>query len=231
MSLENEVLGTVRNGTMSETLVAGVTEILKIFLGKKGYLTGKLISDIADGLSYNVEQGQIWANNQLNSSDKTVSTTGWTDADTRDRHSYATLIIVQYLTELEKNQVGERFSYWHNQEVLNSFLWSIYENDLSKEVLFSKATLAKSAEGLFANTGEYYSILQTAIAYSALDSGERPYGDTGIRVLFNELNDIGFIYDQKNKDSFLDKSLFYLDIDKTRPVIAASFVTDLWLPT
>lgn len=57
---------------------------------------------------------------------------------------------------------------------------------------------AESISGRFNNEKSYASILATAIAYSAIDEGTRPFGDTGIRALYNDAGDLGTVLEDKN---------------------------------
>jgi Ca2+-binding RTX toxin-like protein len=48
-------------------------------------------------------------------------------------------------------------------------------------------------DGELQGQGQYADILRAIIAYSALDNGEMPFGNTGIRAMYNDANDLGKI--------------------------------------
>lgn len=67
------------------------------------------------------------------------------------------------------------------------------------------ASGATSVSGQFAENQDWASILQSALAYSAIDEGERPFGDTGIRALFNDATDLGQAMEAENvSETILD---------------------------
>jgi hypothetical protein len=59
-------------------------------------------------------------------------------------------------------------------------------DDIGKAIGFGQL------DGWYTNSAR----MQAAIAYSAIDEGERPFGDTGIRAMFNDLNQLGKFYDE-----------------------------------
>ncbi len=91
---------------------------------------------------------------------------------------------------------------WQNLDIVDSFLWALFDAETGQ---FAGADKADSVQGTLKEGGDYASIQQIAIAYSALDAGERPFGDAGIRALFNDLNDLGRIQSKANHDPWLDQ--------------------------
>lgn len=67
------------------------------------------------------------------------------------------------------------------------FLPNLFNDTIGHEVVNGE----EGVTGEDLNHGNFSSIMRTAIAYSAIDEGERPFGDAGIRALFNDANDAG----------------------------------------
>lgn len=84
-------------------------------------------------------------------------------------HSAALLVLLQFARD-------NSFTDWHG---VGSQLFKAYFDDS----LAASLGLSNAANML------------SEIAYSAIDSGERPFGDTGIRSLFNDADDLGKLYD------------------------------------
>lgn len=70
------------------------------------------------------------------------------------------------------------------------FFWPVlYDNAFSYGI-----GIAEDTSGTDVGAGNYASILRTMIAYSAVDNGAesaRPFGDTAIRALYDDANDLG----------------------------------------
>lgn len=89
----------------------------------------------------------------------------------------------------------------HSQPLLVTLMWA-HDNDKIDwhaageslgRALFS-SDVAASLNGIEARVGpggSAVAVLQGAIAYSAISEGERPFGDTGIRVMFDDADDLG----------------------------------------
>lgn len=65
------------------------------------------------------------------------------------------------------------------------------------------ASGANSVAGKLRDDGEFVDILQTVLAYSAIDEGVRPFGDTGIRALFNDANELGSVFGAQDASTTL----------------------------
>jgi hypothetical protein len=50
---------------------------------------------------------------------------------------------------------------------------------------------ANAIDGVHKQTGYFSNILQNTLAFSAIDEGARVFGDTGIRALFDDANELG----------------------------------------
>ena len=70
-------------------------------------------------------------------------------------------------------------------------LWGIVYNETVR-ALYSKG-VAESA-GILKDGAGNHGHLRDMIAYSILDSGERIFGDAGIRTMFNDIRDLGVVY-------------------------------------
>jgi hypothetical protein len=92
-------------------------------------------------------------------------------------HSMALLNLLQFAKD--ESLAGRMSNEW--QSIGNS-LWDATFND--------RVSFASGAASL---TGTYGDVakLQTILAYSAIDEGVRVFGDTGIRAMFNDANDLG----------------------------------------
>ncbi len=107
---------------------------------------------------------------------------GW-GPDWVDLHSISTLAIRTYagVTAQEQETFGVA---WKKAA---AYFWPIlYDNDFAEDI---------GVDVAINGTDDAHQKLRSAIAYSALDSGERPYGDTAIDALFNDANDFGAALD------------------------------------
>lgn len=95
-----------------------------------------------------------------------------------EKHSMSTMVLGIYGNDLSQKD-------W---KIAGTLLWStLYNDDYARNIGMNAAKLSGTMQ-----TGSKYSdILRTIIAYSAVDEGERPFGDTAIRSLFNDANDFG----------------------------------------
>jgi Ca2+-binding RTX toxin-like protein len=71
-------------------------------------------------------------------------------------------------------------------------LWKAYFNEEVAKALPS----AMARTNL--DTGSYLGTMQSAIAYSAIKGGERPFGDTGIDAMFDDAGDLGKVIKPDN---------------------------------
>jgi RTX calcium-binding nonapeptide repeat (4 copies) len=88
-------------------------------------------------------------------------------------HSVALNVALQYAKSLENDD-------WHAAAPV---LWDAFFGTEIAKVL-PKAAEIKGQDVLDG-------VVRSAIAYSALDAGTRPFGDTGIAAMFNDANDLG----------------------------------------
>lgn len=85
----------------------------------------------------------------------------------------------------------------NNWERAAPYFWPVlYDGEFAQSIgmdspIFSGTLLSAAQAG---NTSKYADILRTIIAYSAIDEGAdaaRPFGDTAIRALYDDANDLG----------------------------------------
>jgi Ca2+-binding RTX toxin-like protein len=102
----------------------------------------------------------------------------------------------------------------HSQALLVILMFLI-ETDLSDWTLAGKHILPglfneEIAEALgivsegTTGTADAAEKMMRMIAYSAIDKGARPFGDTGIRALKSDMNDLGQLYKEANKTDLFD---------------------------
>jgi Ca2+-binding RTX toxin-like protein len=76
--------------------------------------------------------------------------------------------------------------------------------------LFSQAIGEASGAGPFRGSGalsDFSNAMRTAIAYSAIDEGERPFGDTAVRALLNDANEMGSLGSHLDLMPLLERGL------------------------
>ena len=130
-------------------------------------------------------EGEILAG--LRSEQKTISTSVTlgpnVDLSGSDRHSMATLVIGMY---------GNTSVYSQKWQSASQYFWpTLYNDDLAREIILQE----EIPNGELTRTQEYAELLRTVLAYSAIDEGVRPYGDTGLYVFFNDMIQLGEVID------------------------------------
>ncbi|MDX2290390.1 MAG: hypothetical protein NW217_16415 [Hyphomicrobiaceae bacterium] len=116
----------------------------------------------------------------------------WSDIDPISRHYLPPTILMMYAS-LASGEGGPESSEW--QRVMPEVWRALVDDQIG------------SAVGAGPGTGdERFSPgqqMQVTIAYSALDEGERPFGDTGIRALFEDASNLGAALALESKSSLL----------------------------
>jgi hypothetical protein len=97
-----------------------------------------------------------------------------------DLHSQNLLVLLKYA---ETAHTG-----WY--PINDEFYSAVFDPEIGKAI----GLVSKQAGGTGTATEDGQ--LRTAIAYSAIDEGERPFGDTGIRAMFNDLDQLGKYYEE-----------------------------------
>ncbi len=187
--VEGEALTYIRDGT-AQVVIGGVTGTLASFFGQPGL--GFLIE--AAGLALGVGTAALEA---LLPAQTELDNFGI--FDTLDgavtKHSMALLTVLEYgKSQWATEQLGDFDpDAWMSaaQDVLPAIIDTEIANSLG---------LVKDVTGTY----DAGSQLATMIAYSAIDEGTAPFGDTGIRALFNDASDLGYALDNgSTADSFL----------------------------
>jgi len=85
--------------------------------------------------------------------------------------------------------------------------WKFVADERFK-ALFNSALANRTGLDDYSGTAGDADKMMTAIAYSAIEEGNKLFGDTGIRSMFNDLDELGQIYeDDTNLDPFLLSAL------------------------
>jgi Ca2+-binding RTX toxin-like protein len=111
-------------------------------------------------------------------------------------HSMATLAIRMYADPANGNMVPNTewnysAKYFWKALYDETFVRSLAGITHAGQSFFGLTGSLTTASNLLAPDGDYASILRTVIAYSAIDEGTRVFGDTGIKALYNDANDLG----------------------------------------
>ena len=130
------------------------------------------------------------------------------------RHSQAPLVIIAY-GNLSTD--GPPSDEW--QRVFPQIWLALYNENVG-EALGFEGLPEESGNGLL-QAWTAHDLMRAAIAYSVVDSGQRPFGDTGIRALYDDAIDLG-------KFSNLNVHPFFSeDAQEAWAAIAAQFAGDL----
>ena len=105
-------------------------------------------------------------------------------------HSQASLVIRQFADENGQ----EDTTAW--QKAAQYFWPVLYNNAFAQSIGFEDSDPNSVIRGELQDQGKYADILRMVIAYSAIDEGAdntsaRPFGDTAIRALYDDANDLG----------------------------------------
>lgn len=123
--------------------------------------------------------------NELDGIDLIPNSQGNITSESVARHDMAALVITMFKDEVPS------LTDW-----LPSFehMWPVLFNDTyASDIGFGNTTNTK-IDGALRDGGKYSQILRQVIAYSAIDEGDdaaRPFGDTAIRALYDDANDLG----------------------------------------
>src|SRR6056297_2682870 len=183
--VEGEINSGLRDGTYA--LVIG--EVLE-FIGKRvPYLSNTPIPQLLDELGELIAEGQIESEANIDPNNTQLSTfnwnSNWLPYDFLDinfaRHSQSLLTFLLFAQEdanIDKTA-------W--QSLANPLFKSLFINEIGAQAGFKpkdEGGKGKEADKMF-----------KAIAYSALDDGELVFGNTGIRALLDDANELGEIKD------------------------------------
>ena len=196
-----EINAGLRNG-----LIAGLLGISLGVLASFIPLAGPLVGGLLAALGGSIAGGQVAA--EANIDQTVLETYGWTNIRPDQRHSQALLTILTF-ADLAKR--ADSFSAnWQTQRIANPGLWALFDDDLAKAAGANNANIL----GLAKNEQKYGTILQTALAYSALDEGEdnaKPFGDTGVKALIDDWSQLGYVINLSNHNAFFDTTVQFFD--------------------
>lgn len=102
-------------------------------------------------------------------------------------HSQALLVTLLYGETQYASEVGSATNW---ESTFQYFIPELFRDDIAEYAGFSKDTGAGGT-----GTDDPGSQMLTAIAYSALDEGGLPFGNEGIRALFDDASDLSIFYD------------------------------------
>jgi Ca2+-binding RTX toxin-like protein len=106
-----------------------------------------------------------------------------------DRHAQSLLVILLYA-----GQMDDMNSKWTNLGA------SLIEN------LFSTAVAEAAGANTIQGTSSADEKMRSMIAYSAIDEGTRPFGDSAIRALFDDANQVGELFEDENVSQTLQNT-------------------------
>ncbi|SNS98357.1 type I secretion C-terminal target domain (VC_A0849 subclass) [Sphingomonas laterariae] len=108
------------------------------------------------------------------------------DLDSNDKHSMSSFVI-RYYAEVGGANDSALSTDWQNAA---PYFWAVLYDDQ-----LAQAIGADAKDGTLKDEGKYAEIVRTAIAYSSLeknvDGTGLIFGDTGIRALYDDANDLG----------------------------------------
>ncbi|MFA5990133.1 MAG: hypothetical protein WC803_11075 [Sphingomonas sp.] len=184
--VDGEVLGLVRDGT-AQVVIGGVAGTLGSFIG--GPALGLLLDAIIIG------QGVATVDLESQIFQAQLSTYGAT-LDPVKLHNAALLTVLEFGDKQWASVKGaQNETDW--QAAAPYILPAILDDEVGTALGRIRDVTGSSASG---------SQLATIIAYSAIDEGTRPFGDTGIRALFDDASDLGRALNGAAPDSLLAAS-------------------------
>lgn len=113
----------------------------------------------------------------------------------------SSLIVIRMFGDTDEAKVGDNEMYWDTSA--KYWMPQLFDNQLALSTGgFSELT------GNYIDNDAWSAITKTAIAYSALEADENGeglvFGDTGIRALYNDANDLGEAMEQTNVSNLLN---------------------------
>ncbi|MFL9498836.1 hypothetical protein ACJMQP_02135 [Rhodopseudomonas palustris] len=199
ISTSFEINAGLRNGLIAGALGIGLGVLASFLVGP---VAGSLLAALGGGIA----GGQVAA--EANIDQTVLETYGWTNINPVDRHSQAILTILTF-ADLAK-QANAFAANWQTQRIANPGLWALYDSNLAKAAGANGGHIS----GLAHDNKDYTTILQTAIAYSALDEGDdssKPFGDTGASALIDDWSQLGYVVNLSNHNAFFDTTISFFD--------------------
>ncbi|MEQ1710634.1 MAG: hypothetical protein ABL908_04445 [Hyphomicrobium sp.] len=185
--VEEELLVGVRSGENQKTVNAILSlfgQLLGLFSGKAAAGAEKflevagLVLDIDD-----IAEATKKAEDQIGK----IPLSHWgSDLNRVDLHSQNLLVLLMFARDAQRN--GELTGDWHG--VARTLLRTLFDPETAKALGVKKSTNDDPGTGEADESGQ----LRSMIAYSAIDDGFRPFGDSAIRALFNDADELGKVY-------------------------------------
>jgi Ca2+-binding RTX toxin-like protein len=160
--------------SLRNNIYGGATPWNPVFTGNAWYVEGELLDNLLPA-----RDSQYLSPIFINSYGGTRSSI--------DLHDMALLVTLRY-AELN---YGITIADWH--AVGSSFINSLFNDTLAIAAGY------ESLGGVFGDAQK----MRNAIAYSAIDEGERPFGDTAIRAMFGDANELGKVFGATGKSSII----------------------------
>lgn len=183
-SVEGEFLSQVRNGFLQE-LAGSITAIVGTALTGNAVFVLLGAAGILDGLATAALESQIPNKTELSLYGAVLSD-GSLFGEPLSAHSIGLLTILEY--------ADKQWGTDAKTLKVNPDFWTAAAIDilpaLQNESIAGSLGLIQNQTGAWAAGGQLAGI----IAYSAIDVGVRPFGDTGIRALFGDASDLGRSY-------------------------------------
>tara|TARA_Y100000031_G_scaffold103586_1_gene113847 strand:- start:70060 stop:76224 length:6165 start_codon:yes stop_codon:yes gene_type:complete len=133
------------------------------------------------------------------------------DVGTLERHDMA-LMTMRYFAEVGGNNNTSLATDWEHSA---QYFWPVtFDDSFASQIGFATNS---DVAGQYQTDGKYSQILRQTLAYSAIDDGVTPFGDTGIRAFYHDANVLGEALQAQNVSSVL------LD-DKNIENISKSFI-------
>jgi RTX calcium-binding nonapeptide repeat (4 copies)/Protein of unknown function (DUF2974) len=201
--VDNEILESARNGDVQVALGAGLSilPVLGQFLQAYGYSNAAITTAIEAFVSKNAIDSHSGIS-ELSANPLTLFAL---------KERALKLHMMDYLVNLKYAGLAG-FSDWFS--IGPQFAESYFNNDLARSVGFKEA----NDGGTTAPAGK----MGRAIAYSALEKGGPGlvFGDSAVRTLFDDLDEIGGVYSRQSLDALLlsdldDTSIVDLKFDTT----------------
>jgi len=203
--VDGEMLESVRNFASEGPSAVGISQIILTdlqsyfspneIIGPTGALTFSGLQAYAAIVSAATEVDE---NAQYQEILERFGTPG---ANTVERHAISGLIVQKYATEAFGADGP-----W--SEVYDAWFDSLFDDDIGAAAGFAAA----GTDGAYSQSAKMLS----AIAYSVIDEGALVFGNTGVRALFDDLNELGLLLNDGIADDWdLQSPLSLTDLSET----------------
>jgi hypothetical protein len=176
--VDGEVLQSVRDGSAQVTIGATAGVLLGManhpLLGGLVAISGANLGSDASALEAGVQKTPL----------QTFGTDfdGLIISEAIARHSQALLVLLLYADKTWEAENGESW-----RQAAKYVLPELFNDDVAGAIGFLQGTTGAASAS---------SQMMSSIAYSAIDEGERPFGDVGIKSLLDDTGDLGRFFSQ-----------------------------------